>query len=394
MPEVRPFVGLLYDPAVAGPLDSLTAPPYDLISPEDQSELYRASPYNAVRLDLGRDNSGDNASEDKYTRAASYLRSWRAEGVLTATSDPCLYPYELQFQLEGKERRLRGVIAEVSLDSAGQAVVPHERTLPGPIQDRLTLLRNVNANLSPVYTVFADTSPELSDALARAMKEPAHGEIADETGTIHRLWVTSEQTEIITNAVRNKTLMIADGHHRYTVALAYRDEMRRERGPGPWDWMMMLIVDAGSEDPPVLPIHRVVGSGGGDGRTEGKRVRDMAEVLASVRDEDVTYGTVRLEDGRAVHRVASLDADPPTVRALHARVLDRLDAPDLHFTADAVAAERAVVEGNASVAYLVPRTTVKRVWKLVGAGEKMPQKSTYFWPKPRTGMVIRPFFQQ
>ncbi len=390
MPEVRPFVGLLYDPAVAGSLDNLTAPPYDLISSEEQSRLSRASPYNVVRLDLGQDEAGDSASEDKYTRAASYLSSWRADGVLRATPEPCVYPYELRFQLEGRDRRIRGVIVEVSLDSSKGTIIPHERTMPGPVRDRLRLLRNVQANLSPIYTVFADTAPMLSDALDDAMAERPRGAVTDETGTTHTLWTTAEQSDAIASAVRDKTLMIADGHHRYTVALAYRDEMRDRVGPGPWDSMMMLIVDAGSEDPPVLPIHRVAAKDGApDG--VGKKVRDMAEILASVRDEDVTYGTVRLEDGNVVHRVASLDGNPPTVRALHDGVLDRIPDLDLRFTADVVAAERAILDGDASVAYVLPPTKVDRVWSLARAGEKMPQKSTYFWPKPRTGLVIRPF---
>jgi uncharacterized protein (DUF1015 family) len=393
MPEVRPFIGLLFDPAVAGPLDNLTAPPYDLISPEDQSRLYRASPYNIVRLVLGKDEPGDSPSEDKYTRAASYLSAWRSEGVLAPTPEPCVYPYELRFQLQGRERRIRGVIAEVSLDSSTRTIVPHERTMPGPVRDRLRLLRNVQANLSPIYTVFAEPAPELSDVLDTAMKEPPRGEVTDETGTTHTLWATAERANAIGDAVKDKILMIADGHHRYTVALAYQDEMHNQRGPGPWDSMMMLIVDAGSEDPPVLPIHRVAHKDAGPASLSGRKVRDLAEVLASVRDEDLTYGSVRWEDGNVVHRVASLDGDPPTVRALHDRVLDPVPDLELRFTADVVAAERAVLDRNASVAYVLPPTKVDRVWSLVRAGEKMPQKSTYFWPKPRTGLVIRPFLQ-
>ena len=390
MPEVRPFTGLLYDPVVAGPLDGLTAPPYDLISPEDQSRLYRASPYNVVRLDLGKDKVGDSASEDKYTRAASYLSDWRSQGVLAPTPEPCMYPYELRFQLQGRERRVRGVIAEVSLDSSTGTIVPHERTMPGPVRDRLKLLRKVQANLSPIYTVFAEPAPELGHVLDTTMKDPPLGEVTDESGTTHTLWATAEHVDAIADAVRDKILMIADGHHRYTVALAYQDEMHERRGPGPWDSMMMLIVDAGSEDPPVLPIHRVARKDAGPASTPGRKVRDMAEVLASVRDEDLTYGSVRWEDGNIVHRVASLDGEPPTVRALHDHVLDALPDLDLRFTADVVDAERAVLDRDASVAYVLPPTKVERVWSLVRAGEKMPQKSTYFWPKPRTGLVIRP----
>jgi uncharacterized protein (DUF1015 family) len=391
MAEVRPFVGLLFDPAVAGPLDQLTAPPYDLITDADQARLYRASPHNVVRLDLGRDERDDNAAEDKYTRAATYLRSWVEDGVLVATEGPRMYPYELRFQLQGDDRLMRGVIAEVALDPRESTIIPHERTLPGPIKDRLSLLRKVQANLSPIYTVFAEPSDQLSASLGRAMTAPPEREVTDETGTTHRLWVADHDIETIAKAMRDKTLMIADGHHRYTVALAFREEMRDRRGPGPWDGMMMFIVDAGTEDPPVLPIHRVAERDGLRDPGAARRVRDMTEILASVRDEDLTYGSVRIEQGRVIHRIATLKGTPPTVRALHEEILDRVKDIRLHFTHDAVAAERAVVEGDASVAYLLPATNVERVWTLVRAGQKMPQKSTYFWPKPRTGLVIRPF---
>jgi uncharacterized protein (DUF1015 family) len=396
--EILPFTGLLYDPGVAGPLETLTAGPYDNISPTEQERLYRTNPFNVVRLILGKDEPGDDASTNKYTRAASYLRLWRENGVLVPASRPAVFPYELRFHLGGAWRTVRGLIADVGLESWGGSIIPHERTLPGPIDDRLELLRAVRANLSPLYTVFAQASPELAAFLDQAMTRSPLREVADESGTRHRLWAAAGGVEHLAAALRDRPLMIADGHHRYTVALAYQEEMRARQGPGPWDSMMMLIVDGATEDPPVLPIHRVVGGGHerpppGAGDTtapDGERVRDLAEILATLRDEDLTYGTVRLEDGELVHRIGALDGEPPTVCALHAQLLDDLGS-EMRFVPDAVAAEQAVLSGAASTAYLLPPTKVERVWRLVDAGRKLPQKSTYFWPKPRTGLVIRPF---
>jgi uncharacterized protein (DUF1015 family) len=406
MPDVRAFTGLLFDPRVAGPLDTLTTGPYDNISPADQERAYRANPFNVIRLILGRDEPGNDASTNKYARAGAYLDQWRDGGVLVATGEPSIFPYELRFHLGGSWRTVRGIVAEVGLEPWGGSIIPHERTFPGPIDDRLRLLRAVKANLSPVYTVFARSSPELSAFLDRAMAGPPVREVEDESGTRHRLWIATEGFDGPVEALRRRRLMIADGHHRFTVALAYREEMRARVGPGPWDSMMMFVVDGAAEDPPVLPIHRLVTVGdrrsvlaeaqrAGQGqdewkRREGERVRDLAEILATLRDEDLTYGTVRLEEGEVVHRVGSLQGQPPTVCALHDQVLDRLAGAELWFVPDAVAAEEAVLSGASSAAYLLPPTTVERVWRLVEAGEKLPQKSTYFWPKPRTGLVIRP----
>ncbi len=389
VPDVRPFTGLLYDEG-AGPLEVLTAPPYDVISPMDQDRLYAASPYNIVRLILGKEEPGDDASVNKYTRGGSALRSWRDRGVLKPTPQPSLFPYELSFHFGGVSRRIRGLIAEVGLEPWGGSIVPHERTMPGPIEDRLALIREVRANLSPVYSVFPDASSEVTEFLDAAMRGPPDREVMDDAGTRHRLWVTTDDIGRAVEAIWSKTLMIADGHHRYTVALAHREEMRERHGPGPWDSTMMFVVDAGSEDPPVLPIHRLVADGIPRDGQDGELVRDMAEVLATLRDEDLTVGVVEMERGQLVHRVERLPGAPPTVCSLHEHVLDRVPDDKIRFVPDSVAAEQAVLAGRATIAYLLPPTRVDRVWSVVRSQARLPQKSTYFWPKPRTGMVIRP----
>jgi uncharacterized protein (DUF1015 family) len=391
--DVRPFTGLLYDPTRAGPPDLVTAPPYDAISPVDQDRYYRLSPFNVVRLILGKEQPGDDASVNKYTRASSHLRSWVRDGILKPTPRKAIFPYELDFHLGGGRRRVRGIIAEVALEPWGGSIVPHERTMPGPIEDRLRLLRSVQANLSPVYAVFPGNQEagDLAAFLDKVTSDAPDRETTDEAGTRHRLWIWDQHPEEITGPLGRHRLMIADGHHRYTVALAYREEMRAQHGPGPWDSMMMFVVDATAEDPPVLPIHRAVRADSLPS-FQGERVRDLAEVLATLHDEDMTYGTASLEEGEMIHRVATLEGVPPTVCALHEQILDRSPGLELRFVPDAVAAESLVASKEASAAYLLPPTKVERVWDIVGQGGKLPQKSTYFWPKPRTGLVIRPLF--
>ncbi len=390
MPEIRPFVGLLYQPKVVGGMDLVTAPPYDTISVPDQDRYHRLSPHNVIRLILGKQEPGDDGSSNQYIRAAAHLRTWRAEGALAPTARPAIFPYEMRFHYGGRSRTIRGIIGEVTLEPWGGSILAHERTMPGPVEDRLRLLREVRANLSPIYGVFRGPSEPVTGFLDQVTATDPTREVTDEAGTRHRLWAVDERADGSAPVFDADDLMIADGHHRYTVALEYREEMRARYGPGPWDAVMMLVVDGASEAPPVLPIHRLVLDAPAPPLPLPERVRDMAEVLASLSDDAAVIGSVRLEDGEAVHEVGQVLGGSPAVCALHRQLLDAVDPSSLRFVADAVAAEEAVLAGQAAAAYLLPPTEVDRVRSVIAGGERLPQKSTYFWPKPRTGMMIRP----
>ena len=331
-------------------------------------------------------------------QAADHLVAWRASGVLAATERPAVYPYEFRFHHDGAERVLRGLIAAVDVEPFGRGIIPHERTLPGPLQDRLAVLRAVGANLSPIYAVMEGPCPTLAAYLEGVAARPPDLEAQDEVGTRHRLWIATEGSERVLAALRDEVLLIADGHHRYTVALAHREEMRAIHGPGPWDSMMMLVVDAGTEDPPVLPIHRLVK----DRPTapelaawdRAEPVRDLTEVLASVDDERAIVGIVRPGSGTGegtVHRIARLDGGAPAVRALSQTALRDVRPTRVRFVTDAVVAEEAIRSRRAQAAYILPPTRVERIRDVIRSGGRLPEKSTFFWPKPRTGMVIRPF---
>jgi uncharacterized protein (DUF1015 family) len=383
--QISPFTGLVFDRAKAGPLEHVTSPPYDTIAPEQERQLHAVNSYNVVRLILGRERAGDDETRNKYTRAGGRLRRWQKEGVLVPTEGPAWYPYEMVFSFQGARRRVRGLICQVALQPWGGSILPHEQVLPAPVKDRLALLREVQANLSPIYALFRGPCRPLTDLLDDVTARPPALDLVDESGVSHRMWIVRDR-EGVSDWLRDEELLIADGHHRYTVALTHREEMRAQHGPGPWDHMMMLLVDGNAEDPPVLPIHRILLSG--QVSTDGERVHDLAEVIALVRDEDLTFGTASVEDGRVIHRVSALQGQPPTVCALHEQVLG--DA-QLRFVPDAAQAEDAVRAGRASAAFFLPPTKVERIRAVIERKERLPQKSTYFWPKPRTGCVIRPF---
>jgi len=373
----------VFDPAVVGPLEGVTAPPYDVIGDEAERAYLRASPYNVVRLDLGDREPDGTAS---YERAGALLASWRREGALRSVPPGC-FAYEMRPPGGDGSRPIRGLLAAMDLVPLGEEVLPHERTMPGPIEDRLRQLRATRANLSAVYGTIEGAGPGLASLLEGAAARPPGWRVVDDERVEHRMW-RLDLPEDVAEELAGTSVMIADGHHRYATALAYRDERRVVDGAGPWDRLLAFLVDAGADGPPVRPYHRIVVAGvlpsGGD------PVRDLDELLASVDDDGLRYGIVTREDGREDYRVARLEGPPPVVAALHREVLADRGATELRFTPNAGAAVEAVRSGRARGAVLLPTTSAARIRDVVARGERLPQKSTFFWPKPRTGMVIRP----
>jgi uncharacterized protein (DUF1015 family) len=385
VPRVAPFHGLVYDPTVVGPLDLLTAPPYDVISGPNREGLRARSPYNIVHVDLA-DEGENQPPGEHYRRAASLLRRWRASGAVVRSEEPCFYAYEVRFALDGSDRRVRGILCALELEPWGGAILPHEQTMEGPIDDRLRLLRATRTHLSPIYGTIAGPSEPLSMLLDAVTATAPAATVADEEGVEHRVWSVDGRTDV-TAWLAPFPLLIADGHHRYATALAYREERREAAGAGPWDRVLALVVDAATEAVPVLPYHRVQVAGRPP--SGGRPIADLPALLASLDDVALRYGTVTREDGRVVYRTHELTGDPPTVRALHDQVLDVAAPGDaLRFTHDAADADGAVRQELAVAAYLLPPTTADRVRKVVERGERLPRKSTFFWPKPRTGMVM------
>ena len=387
VPRLSPFRGLLYDPSVAGPLDHLTSPPYDVISEPDREGLRSRSPYNIVRVDL-MEGARHDGSDGRYATAASLLSDWRASGALVASDGPRYYVYEFRFPLDGARRRLRGLVGALELEPWGGTVLPHEDTMPGPIEDRLQLLRATRTHLSPIYGTIAGPCDRLNELLDRTIGSAPIAIVYDEEGVEHRLWEIHGE-EDVTSWLADEPLLIADGHHRYATALAYRDERRAAEGTGPWDRILALVVDAATEQVPVLPYHRVQMDG--EPPTGGQPADDLARVLARADDLHLRYGTVTKVAGAVAYRIHRLRGDPPTVRALHEQVLDRVAPGDaLRFTHVAADADAAVRDGSAVAAYLLPATTADRVRRVVERGDRLPRKSTFFWPKPRTGMILMP----
>lgn len=402
MPLLAPFRGLVFDPSIAGPLARVTAPPYDVLSDLHRLAYLRASPFSVVHLDLAEGSEDPHDPKSRYARAARLLEAWERRGAVRRAAEPCYYAYEMTvpsadpeagwsraLRADMAERSVRGVICAMEIEDWGGTVLPHERVIDGPVQDRLALLRATRTHLSPVYGMLDGRDGALDALVRSSASRPASFEATDEDGVRHRMWpVPGAAADLRPSAP--DSLLIADGHHRYTTALRYRDERRATDGPGPWDTVMTLVVDAAAEQVPVLAFHRLQLRGEVPSPV-GSVMPDLRSMLAALDDDMPTVGTIVADArGGVEYRVRRMAGEPPAVRALHDDLLDGLVEDSLRYVPDAADADAAVRRRDAVAAYLLPPTTPGRVRAVVERGERLPQKSTYFWPKPRTGMVMMP----
>jgi uncharacterized protein (DUF1015 family) len=421
MVAAAPFRGLRFDPAVVGEHAQVTTPPYDVISPEARDAYEAMSPYNVVRLILARPRSGEDpgAGNDDaagYRHVAELLAAWRADGVLRRDASPCLYVYEEMYRLKGEPRVQRGVLASVALDDSGTWVVPHERTMTAPVADRLRLLEATAVNLSPVFGVYAGSGGPAQVLDDVTGTKPALDHV-DETGVRHRLWVVDDPERIAAwrERMAAQRVLIADGHHRYRTSLAYRDAMRAANGgrPGPWDELLMFLVDADLHGPAVLAVHRLLADldgpavlAGLDGdfavRQAGSPA-DAEELLGRLPADAVAFGlyaggrswVLVARDPARLAAEAGRDRAMLDVEVLHGPVLSkRLGVSDFEgrvaYQSDLAAAVAAVDEGAAASLLILRPAPFAAVAEIAAGGETLPQKTTYFYPKPRDGLVLRP----
>lgn len=438
MPLIRPFRGLRFEPDVVGALSAVVSPPYDVISATQQQALMARDPHNVVRLDLPTDELGDGP-DDRYRRAARTFAAWRSDGSFRKDPRPSLYAYEQTYRVPGTdvERTQRGFFGRLRLEpfGPGSGVLPHERTLSGPKEDRYKLLRATGANFSPVVGLYADPKGEAAGLLADIARTNPTIDIVADDGVRHRLWVVpSESAEDgpvgrLIAAASAGPITIADGHHRYETALRYRDERRMSRSceeDPAFDYILMLFLETTSGALTVLPTHRVVrGLGEAGVETLWAGLGELFEVERVERADrlEAAFGAAGLAPGGrgqfglwtrqggallTARREAFEGILPPGGEALRRLdvsllqvTLERLAGIDPKVTeaggrvayTKSVAEALAwvdVAEDGADAAFLLEPTPVAEIAAVAAAGDVMPQKSTYFYPKPVTGLVINP----
>jgi uncharacterized protein (DUF1015 family) len=417
---VRPFQGILYDPQQVD-LPRVVAPPYDVISPADQRRYYRQDEHNVVRLIAGEVHPTDTPEDNKYTRAAGFFRQWLAEGVLRRETSPTLYVYGHHFvdPVTGQARVRRGILGVVELEPFGSGVLPHEQTHARAKADRLSLTRAVVANLSPVFALYEDPASAIGPLIALAMAEPPRLSIMGEDGDQHTVWSISgaQRLHDLAEVFRSSRLYIADGHHRYETALNFRNRQRQEHPEAPPDaafnYVLMLLVDVADPGLTILPTHRLLHDFERfDPALVGRLAirhhvtlrRDRAALLAAMQEPTAghrigialagTYFTVDIERAGAADPVSRLD-----VSVLHHEILQRelgLEPAELEserylsYSRDVGALLDRLETGAGQAAFLLSPPAVSDVVEVARAGRVMPQKSTYFFPKPASGIVFNP----
>lgn len=444
MAEILPFIGTRYNSQLIGNISKVLAPPYDIISPELQDELYQRHEFNIIRLELGKEKPGDDGFSNKYSRAANTFRTWRSDGILIEEEQPSIYLYEQEFKLaNGEVKKRRGFYGLVKLeDYRSGEIKAHEQTFAGPKADRLKLMHATHANLSPIFVIYKDPKREVFDLISEKMKERPWEEAVDDDGVIHRLWVVHKKDFIMKlhDMIRERKLFIADGHHRYETALTFRDQMREETGKcdgkQPFDYMMMYLTDAEQDGLVILPTHRVL----------TKRLMnevDFKEALEEISENfDIHTDKVDLEkpgpeSKRLLAKVQHMGAGgsvafamvqcsgkvhylklkgdvapadliddddlPELVKGLDISVLHHyiinqvfvgnpefeLDDDECLYVRDVKRVLELLAAKKGAAAFLLNPTPLEQVVRIVSAGIKMPHKSTYFFPKIITGLVVR-----
>jgi len=402
MADVQPLRAVHYDVPRAGALADLVAPPYDVIDETQRAALAARSPHNVVEIDLP-------VGEDPYAAAGERYARWQAEGVLVRDERPALWAHEQRYRgPDGAERVRRGFFARVRVEEYGPGRIrPHERTHPGPREDRLRLTRATAANLSPIFVLYSDPRGAAAAALAPASAAAPWGEVTDEEGTVHRLWRCEDAAAIdgVRDALAGAELLIADGHHRYETARVYAEEIG---GEGAHRYVLACLVAL--EDPglSVFPTHRLVGGLDGDRRAAlAAAIERDFEATPVAREEpapppgegplELVYLDteralrLRLRDQAIAER--ALADMPEPYRRLDTGVLEALllkGALGLGYARDAAHAREAVDSGRFDAAFLLRPTPVALVREIAAAGVNMPPKSTFFFPKLLTGLLFNP----
>ncbi len=415
MAEIEPLRALRYDLERTGGLEDVLAPPYDVIDTEQRARLEARSPYNAVRIDLPR-------GDDPYRHAAAQLTAWQAEGAIVRDPAPALWVLAQSYTgPDGATRTRRGFLGRVRIEDYGAGRIrPHERTHPGPKEDRLALTRATQANLSPIFALFSDPSAGAWDALAPATATQPWSQATDDDGTIDRLWRVDDPEVIaaVHTALSEAELLIADGHHRYETARVYADEVG---GEGSHRFVLMCLVAL--EDPglTVFPTHRLIRglrpeqhellAGALSRDFDIEPLHDLS-ALAPAHGDRIRIGYIdarfrrpfmlTLRDSSIAD--AALPGHSAPYRRLDTAVLEALvlkgalgmtdedidELAGLGYARDFDEALSLVRSAQYDAAFFMAPTPIAQVRAVAACGESMPPKSTYFYPKVPTGLVFSP----
>jgi uncharacterized protein (DUF1015 family) len=408
MAVVTSFRGFRYNPEKIESLKKVLAPPYDVINPEEQEELYGVSPYNVVRLILSKCEG-----EQKYIKAGETFRDWIAEEILIQDAEPSIYPYHQEFDLDGRKIKRRGFIATVRIeDFSSKIILPHERTFPTPKVDRLKLTLACTANLSPVFSIYSDPEGSIEKAIDEYIDDEPLIDSLYKDGVRNKLWKISDRDLLskIKTTMSDFNLLIADGHHRYETALEYRNLQKNNSGTGsgerPYEYVMMYLSRAEDEGLLINPTHRVLRNIASldledfikkiGERFYIKRI-DFKEAVSSMGRREFI---ILSKDTENVFKVSPKTLYPESfknlaVMLLHNVVLREIiteEKSEMLYTKSIKEVSELVKSGQYILGFILPPLTALDIFEVVLADEKLPPKTTYFYPKILSGLVFNPLW--
>ena len=440
MAEIKPFKGITYNKEKISDLKDVTTPPYDVISKEDQKGFYSKSEYNVIRLILGEEKESDDQENNKYTRAASFLKEWLSSGVLKKAENDSIYLYRQDYDLpDGTQNTRTGFVALTKIeDFSSGKVFPHEKTLSGPRSDRLKLMESCHCNLSQIFSLYSDKELAINRLfIAKLSGRRPDMEVTDKENTTHRIFKIDDPETIsrVANIMEGKSLFIADGHHRYETALNFRNIMRSRQEiqkDSPYNYVMMYLSNMDDEGMTIFPTHRVLFNfqdkqidslktkmseyfnviefpfneeNEREVRKEFyERLRSEGEkthAFGMYRAGDDSYTLLVVDDKTKIEAVFNEDMAESLkdldVTVLHSAVIGHIlgisvkaqeDQENQKYIKGSDKAIQLVKDGEFQVAFLMNPTKIEQVQAVATSGNKMPQKSTYFYPKVLTGLVI------
>ena len=422
MAEIKGYKGLRFNCEKAGKIEELVCPPYDIISDQQREEYIKTNPHNIIRLELPK-------GDDKYNKAAEILKDWLEKGILVKEDKPAIYIYEEEFTAYGERKAIKGIICRVKLEEFSKGIIlPHEFTLSKAKEDRLSLMKATNCNFSQIYSLYMDGGKNTLGKIDSLSKSEPDIQLQDNDNVTHRMWIIKDEKARadICSDFTDRKLYIADGHHRYETALNYRNYLREQglaKEGDACDYQMMMLVDMEHPGLVVFPTHRLVRNLDSfnaerviDGCkeyfdvTEHSDINTIESTLMELYNQGKkayafycggsSYKLLVLKDTNIIKKLlpnASTATQQLDVTILHTLILEKIFGIDaenmakqinLTYTKIFDEAISSVQQGNSQCAFILNPTRVSEIREVASNGEKMPQKSTYFYPKMITGLVM------
>lgn len=425
MTIIKPFRGYRYNPKAVGDLSRVITPPYDVINRDQQASYYKTHPYNFIRLDLGKTSPEDNEKNNRYTRAGIFLEEWIDKGILVRDLRESVYVYDQEYIDDGKKRRRLGFISLARLEEdRTKGFLPHERTFRGPKLDRLNLMRETGANMSPIFSIVLDENKKIINILKDFARKSKPVFDVKFDGTRNRIWLMDDPVAIkrLKVSIKDKRALIADGHHRYEVALEYKRYMLKHKaaaGPDALNYVMMYFATSDPSGFAILPTHRMVeGISAESFRRNLDKISKFFDII-HLGSKDKMFARMRAEGRHTIgiyigglrdYLCLSLKRRDASglIKSKNSAYWRNLDVVILHrlvfekalgirgekaervisFTRDPQEAFEWAASGEGRAAFFLNPPALDEIKNIVKRRERMPHKTTYFYPKPPSGMVI------